>query len=454
MDMFLNFFLTPMLASLAFIAALYPYAVKIGFTDKPSHRKQHKNPTPLIGGLAIYLAIVVTLILNVNLLPNQGAFMSAITLLVGIGLVDDYKSLGVKIRLVAQIVAALIMTEYADIKIENVGNIFGFGDIHLGAFASAFTVFAVVGGINAFNMIDGMDGLAGSLTLISVASLALLSWIANDHHTLTYCLIFGACILAFLSLNLRIFGRSNAKVFLGDTGSTMFGFSVCWLAINASQGENSLITPAAVLWIMALPLIDSVCIMLRRIMKGRSPVNPDREHLHHLFIVAGYSNNSTLGIILVISLFLSTTGVIVGRYLGIPDPVIFWSFIGIFVGYYWLMNNAWKIMKISRYIRTTLAVDRRSGYHSNVDHSRFANDRRYIPSKDELENYYRVSGGVIAWLLGQRIQKKEPSFWLQDIQDNPHSFLNEQFTMDNELNIRQEQQAINVEARVESSEII
>ncbi|WP_411727801.1 hypothetical protein [Methyloglobulus sp.] len=437
-----------MIASLAFMAALYPYAVKIGFTDKPCHRKQHKNPTPLIGGLAIYLAILVTLTLNINLLPNQGAFISAITLLVCVGLIDDYKSLGVRIRLVAQIVAGFIMTEYADIKIENLGDIFGFGEIHLGVFASAFTVFAVVGGINAFNMIDGMDGLAGSLTLISVASLAVVSWMSNDDVIFTYCLVLSACILAFLSLNLRIFGRSNAKVFLGDTGSTMFGFSVCWLAIDASQGANNLITPSTVLWIMALPLIDSVCIMLRRIVKGRSPVNPDREHLHHLFIVAGYGNNATLIIILVVSLFLSITGITVGCCLGTPDPAIFWSFIGIFVGYYWLMNNAWKIMKISRYIRVNLVVDRRNGNPLKTENPRSGRDRRYVPSKHELENFDRVSGGVMAWLLGQRFRRNEAQARKNGIKDNQDGLVNEQVAMDDEVNIpiEQEQPADNNKA--------
>jgi UDP-GlcNAc:undecaprenyl-phosphate GlcNAc-1-phosphate transferase len=80
--------------------------------------------------------------------------------------------------------------------------------------------------------------------------------------------------LAFLLFNLRIFGRSSAKIFLGDTGSTLFGFIVCWLLIDVSQGEKNLISPITALWIMALPLFDSVCIMLRRISKGRSPFAP------------------------------------------------------------------------------------------------------------------------------------------------------------------------------------
>ncbi|MCK5192144.1 MAG: undecaprenyl/decaprenyl-phosphate alpha-N-acetylglucosaminyl 1-phosphate transferase, partial [Methylococcales bacterium] len=212
-------------------------------------------------------------------------------------LIDDYKGLGVKIRLIAQIAAGLIMAEFAHIKIIDLGNLLGFGNIHLGNYATAFTLFVVVGGINAFNMIDGIDGLAGSLILISIASIAGVSWIFQDLMLFKFCIIFIASILAFLLFNLRIFGRSRAKIFLGDTGSTLLGFTICWLSIYASQGEKNLITPTTILWIIALPLFDTVCIMLRRLKRGRSPFNPDREHLHHVFHMAGYSIDQSLSII-------------------------------------------------------------------------------------------------------------------------------------------------------------
>ena len=122
MMMFLHFFFFPMLATLVFIAVLYSYAIKIDFTDKPSHRKQHKKPVPLIGGLAIYLALLVTLLINKSL-PNQTAFISAVTLLVCVGLIDDYRHLSIKIRMIAQIAAGLILSEYADIKINNLGDL-------------------------------------------------------------------------------------------------------------------------------------------------------------------------------------------------------------------------------------------------------------------------------------------------------------------------------------------
>jgi UDP-GlcNAc:undecaprenyl-phosphate/decaprenyl-phosphate GlcNAc-1-phosphate transferase len=352
-----NLFVIPFISTIGFILVLYPIALKIGLTDRPTHRKQHSEPTPLIGGLAIYLAIILTLSLSHINLPNQIAFVTAVTLLVLVGLIDDYKTLGVKIRLLAQIAASLIMTEIADIKINDLGDLFAYGNVNLGNYATAFTVFAVVGGINAFNMIDGIDGLAGSLTLISMMAIATVSWLFQHWVLLNFCIVMIASIIAFLGFNLRLFGRTNAKIFLGDTGSTVFGFTVCWLAIYASQGENRIITPTTVLWIIAVPLIDSVCIMLRRISKGRSPFDPDREHLHHILSLAGYSVNQTLLTLLICSLILSITGIATSYFLHIQEVILLLSFLLLFLCHYWGISHAWKMMKIARYLRTKKGDD-------------------------------------------------------------------------------------------------
>jgi UDP-GlcNAc:undecaprenyl-phosphate GlcNAc-1-phosphate transferase len=413
--MILNFFLTPLLETVFFILALYPFALKIGLTDKPCHRKQHKDPTPLVGGLAIYFAVLGTLFFNDNPLPNQTAFIVATMLLVCVGLIDDYKGLGVKIRFIAQIAAVLIMSEFAHIKITDLGDLLGLGNIHLGNnYATALTLFVVVGGINAFNMIDGIDGLAGGLTLVSIASIAVVSWIFQDEMIFKFCLIFIAAILAFLLFNLRIFGRSSAKIFLGDTGSTLFGFTVCWLLIDASQGEKNLISPTTALWIMALPLFDSVCIMLRRIGKGRSPFAPDREHLHHVFHVSGYSINQTLTIILVFSLGLSFIGITASLLLKVPEPVLFGFFILLFASHYWLMNHAWTIIKVCRYLSHTRVHDRRvENIKVEVDRRRSGIDRRYIPTQKELGKINNNNTFIRATLLRQRFRhesdgKKSP----------------------------------------------
>jgi UDP-GlcNAc:undecaprenyl-phosphate GlcNAc-1-phosphate transferase len=415
----LNFFLIPLLATFFLVAPLQPCAEKIGLIDKPCHRKQHQKHIPLIGGLAIYLAVLVTFYLNDNSLPNQAAFIAAATLLTAVGLVDDYKGLGVKIRMVTQIAAVLIMTQYTDIKIETLGDLFGCGEIQLGLFATVFTIFTLVGGINAFNMIDGMDGLAGSLALISIASLAGIAWLSYDDIRLHYCLIFIAALIAFLSLNLRIFGRSNALIFLGDTGSTLLGFSICWLAIDASQGEKCLISPATVLWIIAVPLFDTVCIMLRRLMNGRSPFEPDREHIHHILLVAGYSTNFTLAILVISSLVFSLIGIMADRVYGVPEVLSFGFFVLIFCCHYWLMNYSWKILKIARYLGVTKKFDRRAEDQRKIKVSiaqkdlrmtpdrRFGTDRRYIPTKDELDKFYRSSNRLWVRLLTRLVLTKE-----------------------------------------------
>lgn len=334
-----NLFFTSLFATIIFILVLYPCALKIGFTDKPDPRKQHKAPTPPIGGIAIFLATLLTLLFNDINLPHQTAFIFAMILLVVVGAIDDHKGLGVKIRIVVQIVAGLIMTEIAEIKITELGDLLGFGNINLGIFSTAFTVFAVVGGINAFNMIDGIDGLAGGSVLISISTIALLSWFF-EHWTLFYfCIIFIGAVIAFLLFNLRIFGRTRGAIFLGDSGSTLLGYSVCWLAISATQGEVGMITPTIVLWIIALPLFDSICIMSRRIQRGQSPFTPDREHLHHILPLEGFTVNKTVVTLLIFSILLSVSGVTASLYFGISDRPLFIIYLLLFAVFYWAINK-------------------------------------------------------------------------------------------------------------------
>ena len=338
--MFLNLFLTPFLATTFFIVTLYPLAQKIGLLDMPSHRKRHDRATPLIGGIAIYCSLWITLFFYEGDLPNQTAFIFAATLLVYVGVIDDYKEVNVKARLAFQIAAALIMVQFADIRITNLGNLLGFGNIYLGVYTSTlFTVFAVVGGINAFNMIDGIDGLAGGSVLISIITIALLSWFFEHWILLYFCIIFIGAIIGFLLFNLRIFGRKRGSIFLGDSGSTLLGFTVCWLAISASQGEASMITPTIVLWIIALPLFDSICIMSRRIQRGQSPFTPDREHLHHILPLAGFTINKTVVTLLIFSFLLSVSGVTASLYFGISDRPLFIIYLFLFAGFYWAINK-------------------------------------------------------------------------------------------------------------------
>lgn len=421
LGMNIQLIVTALLLSIFFITILYPVAIKVGLTDRPDHRKQHKAPTPLIGGLASYLSILFLLVLNHDLFPHQYAYLAASTLLVLVGLVDDYKTLGVKIRIVAQVAAVLIMTEVAGLNINSLGYLVGFGGLHLGQFATVFTVFAVVGGINAFNMIDGIDGLAGGLTLIALLTIAVLAYFAGQVQLCQFCSFYVAIISGFLGFNCRIFGRQSAKIFLGDTGSTLFGFTVCWLAIYASQGTQAIMPPALVLWIIALPLLDSVCIMGRRICKGRSPFAADREHVHHILALAGYSVNQVLVRLLSVAVLLSTLGAAIVMSLQAPDELLVVFFLMLFAGYVWCMSNAWTMVKIARYLRTTnggttpRAGDRRKGdrrvnvmpvavERRSLNNRRVLADRRFIPSEAQLQTVYKRER-IFKNVLGLRLRR-------------------------------------------------
>ncbi|MFA5921282.1 MAG: hypothetical protein WC856_08315, partial [Methylococcaceae bacterium] len=145
-----SFFIT-----IAAMLLLRPIAFKIGLTDKPSSRKKHQGEIPMIGGLAIYLCITYVILTQSVHVPVNMAFLTAVTIIVVTGLIDDFKDLSFKVRLTAEMVAALIMVKWGGIEITSLGNLLGFGEIQLGMFSTLFTVFAIVGGINAFNMIDG-----------------------------------------------------------------------------------------------------------------------------------------------------------------------------------------------------------------------------------------------------------------------------------------------------------
>ena len=334
-----SFFFTAFIATFIFIVILNPLALKTGLMDHPGHRKHHCSPTPLTGGLAVYLAILATLFIHDVNLPNKAAYIFSATILVCIGLVDDYKPLSFKVRLVAQVIVGLLMTQVAHIRIDDLGDLWNFGNFELSYFATAFTVFALAGGINAFNMADGIDGLVGGLTLIVVATVSVLAGINEDWSLFNYCLIFMGAIFVFLVFNLKIFGPATTKIFLGDTGSALFGFVVTILLIHISQGQHRYITPVTVLWVVAVPVIDSVSTMLRRISKGRSPFYPDRDHFHHILPLTGLNNRQTLQVILACSLVLTLVGVTASQVLHVPDGIMLAFFLFVFTGHYLAMGK-------------------------------------------------------------------------------------------------------------------
>ena len=199
-----------------------------------------------------------------------------------------------------------------------------------------FTLFSVVGVINAFNMIDGLDGLAGGLALIAAGWLAVLCLTGPaPNPTAAYLLLTLVMVLAgFLAWNLRHPWRRKAKVFMGDAGSTLLGFALGWFMIDLSQGdEQAVMAPITALWIMALPLMDTITVMIRRLRAGQSPFAGDRQHLHHLLLATGRTDARVTAILLGCGLMTGGIGA-AAWWLACPNTSSIYAFFAIFILYY------------------------------------------------------------------------------------------------------------------------
>jgi UDP-GlcNAc:undecaprenyl-phosphate GlcNAc-1-phosphate transferase len=335
----------------ALIVLLRPMAIFIGLVDVPTERKSHAGNIPLIGGFAIFLAALSSMVLlnyldlgKPELNGSLRAFFAAGLLLLFVGAWDDYRELPTAIRFLAQICACLIMIFSGKVVLSDLGYLSFSGEIlSLGVLSIPFTVFTCIGVINAMNMCDGLDGLSGCLALVALLGLGAANSMGAgpivDQHLI---LVFAASVIAFLIFNLRTLWRSKAWVFLGDAGSMLLGITLTWLCIKLSQGEARVISPAAVLWFLMLPIIDAVCMMLRRIMRGRSPFAADREHLHHILLLAGF----TVGQVVTLMCSIALWGVVVGllgTFFGVPDIWLAGAFLACGLVYYWIVRRAWRV---------------------------------------------------------------------------------------------------------------
>ncbi len=328
--------------SFASLFLMRKVAKSIGLVDKPNARKLHTGAIPLVGGISICLSIAQYITSNPDVIPHSYLFLSCIAILIVVGALDDKFDISFKIRLVVQALLSIAMMYFADIQLDNIGNIFGFGDIHLGILSPIVTILAVIGAINAFNMVDGIDGLLGGLAIVTFAAIAILLKVDSQHGLAYLCLVFIVAIIPYILMNLGILGRER-KVFMGDAGSMMIGFTVIWLLLGASQEPSeTLMRPTTALWLIAIPLMDMAAIMFRRVRRGDSPFKPDREHLHHIFQRLGCTPRQTLAIICTIASCFAGFG-IYGELNDIAESTMFLLFVFFFLGYTVAMSYVWRI---------------------------------------------------------------------------------------------------------------
>lgn len=342
-------FSTTFVLTLLAIFILIPLANKIGLVDKPHGRKQHVGSIPLIGGISIFCGVAITLLIFGLPQGNHWYYLLCGGSIVLLGVFDDFLDLSVKLRLCAQLLIGAVMIYGLKLYLSNLGDLVGLGNITLGYIGIPLTLIAVIAAINAFNMIDGIDGLAGMLSGVSFVSLTLMMGIGGqlEHALLPMVLVFA--LIPYLLFNLDLIGKGKGKIFMGDAGSMLIGLSVIWLLIVGSQSSTASFRPVTALWIIAVPLMDMVAIMIRRIRKGQSPFMADREHLHHIFLRLGLTSRQALVLITSLASMLATIG-IVGEYLMVPDLVMLLLFLMIFSLYSLSLQYIWRITRfIKRY---------------------------------------------------------------------------------------------------------
>lgn len=332
------------LLTVGLIRLLMPMAAQLGMVDEPCIRKRHKGEIPLIGGLAIYAALVPIGLVAPFWRAEHGLWLIALCLpLLLIGLADDRWEVSARKRFLLEICCGLFAASYCGVRLQDIGHLLPNVGGTLMLLSIPLTVVGMVGVINSVNMTDGVDGLAGGLATLTFGALAALSYPTHPEVGLQL-VTFVAMLIGFLVFNSRFFGRKRAAIFLGDGGSIFIGFALAWYLIMLSQGETPVIKPVDALWLVAVPLLDTMTIMTRRIQHGRSPFSADREHLHHILLLAGFGANRTVLIILSVQLCCILVA-LTSIHFGAAEWVIFFMFVAAFAVYYAAMSHAWKIMK-------------------------------------------------------------------------------------------------------------
>jgi len=337
------------------ILLLVPLAHRTGWIDRPDVRKTHDGEVPLIGGWAVMLAIsIVQFNGPASSRATTGYWVGALLLFVT-ALIDDRFPLRARHRLVVQFVAAICCVSLGGQVLPDVGNLLGTGTLTAWWIVVPVSVLGTVALVNAVNFTDGADGLCGGLGIISLFWFVVATMIAagladatgdvSAPHAGALVPLAAATIGAlagFLFFNMRLPRRARALVFLGDTGSTLVGFTLAWFAIHVTSAyDQASVSPVACLWIMAVPLADSASCIVRRLLAGVTPMTADLKHFHHLLGKSGLTIGESVCAIHAMSFLCGLIGV-AGWRLALPETWMFSAFVLALASFVAITNLAWR----------------------------------------------------------------------------------------------------------------
>lgn len=312
--------LNAFLLAVVLVIALAKLAEPAGLVDRPSARKTHEGRVPVIGGIAMFGAFATAMLMLGWPPQAPWELLCGLLILTAIGMIDDIHDLRAEYRLLAHTMAASVMIVPGWHVITDLATLPGGPSLTLGMLGLPFTLIFIVGTINAYNMLDGLDGLAGGTAATAFLWLAVASGLAGNGHHVVVLLLLSAT-LGFLIFNAPLPWRGRALVFMGDAGSTMLGAGVSFFIAVLASAPDPIASLPALLWICALPAIDTLSLIVRRLHAGRSPFAADRRHLHHLLLQSGLSPRRVTCAMVAASFALGGVG-IAGALIGVPDPVM------------------------------------------------------------------------------------------------------------------------------------
>ncbi len=299
----------------AFVAVLITPAVillaaKTGAMDTPDARKVHKKPIPRIGGISIYAAFM-TAMLSVMItteLESEVAFELTGLLLSGtliflLGIIDDYRNLPAKVKLLGQIIAASVLVFAFDVRIDFITDPFG-DYFYLEMLAIPATIFWIVGLTNTVNLIDGLDGLAAGVSVIAATTIFL---VALQQDILLVAILTSS--LAGAALGFLFYNFNPARIFMGDSGSMFLGFMLAGISVIGAVKCAATIALIVPILALGLPIMDTTFAIVRRYRGGVPIFKPDKGHLHHRLLGLGFTQRQAVLLMYVISALLGLSAV-------------------------------------------------------------------------------------------------------------------------------------------------
>ena len=300
-------------ASLALSFCLTPLvkwlAVKIGAVDVPKDkRRMHDHPIPRLGGLAIFVGFVAAVLAFADVDRQLRGILLGACIIEAVGMVDDSHSLGAGIKLIFQIIAALIAVWHG-VVIEMIANPLPFigGEYwDFGIMAVPITVIWIVAVTNSVNLIDGLDGLADGVSTIAAITMLIIALLMGNLEMAAICAALAGGCIGFIPYN-----RNPAKIFMGDTGSTFLGFVLATVSVTGLFKLYAVISFVVPFIILGFPIFDTVSAFTRRILKGQNPMKADRSHTHHKLIDMGMNQKQAVATLYLVAIVLGLCAVMI-----------------------------------------------------------------------------------------------------------------------------------------------